>query len=141
MSEFALIEQYFKQPFSTSKHAENVVVGSGDDCAVTRITPGHELAFSIDTMVEGRHFPRGALGDEVAARAMRTALSDLAAMGAEPCWVSLALTLPEFDEIWLKDFTKGFGALAEKYHLQLIGGDTTRGQLSITITVHGQVEA
>lgn len=117
------------------------MTGIGDDCALLVPEPGKILAVSTDTLVAGRHFLADVDPASLGHKCLAVNLSDLAAMGAEPCWVSLALTLPDVDENWLKKFTRGFAQLAEKHGLQLVGGDTTRGPLTITITVHGQVEA
>ncbi|MDO6525624.1 thiamine-phosphate kinase [Motilimonas sp. 1_MG-2023] len=136
MSEFDLIDKYFFQQVTQRK---DVVLGIGDDCALLCMPAKAQLAVSTDTLVSGVHFfadvdPR-ALGH----KALAVNISDLAAMGATPAWVSLAITLPELDEAWLSEFAQGFLALAEYYGMQLVGGDTTKGPLSITVTVHGHV--
>ncbi|MDP2561822.1 thiamine-phosphate kinase [Psychrobium sp. 1_MG-2023] len=134
--EFELIERYF-----SNRQAQrfDVVKSIGDDCALLEPIPEQLVAVSTDTLVCGVHFfadmPAHALGY----KALVANLSDLAAMGASPSWVSLALTLPEIDEPWLAAFSEGFFKAADYYGIELIGGDITRGPLSITLTVQGQV--
>jgi len=117
----------------------DVLLGIGDDCAVLRVPADRSLAVSMDTLVEGRHFAPevdpAALGHKVLA----VNLSDLAAAGADPAWVTLSLTLPRPDTAWLEPFMRGFSALADEHNVQLVGGDLTRGPLSITVQVHGLV--
>lgn len=136
MDEFAIIQKYF---FNAPQSAD-VSAGIGDDCAVVQLPEGCHLAMSIDTMVDGVHFPVDTTPDRIGARAMSGALSDLAAMGATPLWFTLALTLPKADSDWLESFTEGLLAIANRHECCLIGGDTTRGPLSITIQVHGSVK-
>lgn len=136
-SEFDLIRDYFSDATGVRP---DVVLGIGDDCALLRPPPGYCLAVSVDTLVEGRHFEPGADPVSLGHKALAVNLSDLAAMGAEPAWVTLALTLPTADTDWLRGFVKGFSALAAQHGVQLVGGDTTRGPLSITLQVHGFVE-
>lgn len=135
-SEFDIIREYFSQ---LTPPRPDVVLGVGDDCALLAVPPGRELAVSMDTLVEGRHFSPGAEPQALGHRCLAVNLSDLAAMGAEPAWVTLALTLPAADSDWLAGFARGFGALAREHGMQLVGGDTTRGPLSITVQVHGLV--
>ncbi len=115
------------------------MVNIGDDCALVAPAENKSLAISCDTLVENTHFypdiPPKALGY----KCLAVNLSDLASMGAEPAWMTLALTLPDVDEAWLAEFSQGLSDIAEYYGVSLIGGDTTRGPRSITITVHGQV--
>ncbi len=139
MGEFELIRQYFL-PLARVRGSHSLVLGPGDDCAVQRIPPGSDLVFSIDTLVEGVHFPPGYRPDFLGWRALAVAASDLAAMGATPSCFTLALTLPEAREPWLRDFTVGLGKAAESFGLVLAGGDTTRGPLALSIQVHGLVE-
>jgi len=113
-----------------------VVRGIGDDCALLSVPAGSELAISIDTAVEGAHFPTGAAPQDIATRAFCTALSDLAAMGATPLWVTLALTLPQADESWLKAFSESLKQLLTRFNCILVGGDTTRGPLTVSVQVH-----
>ncbi len=137
LSEFAVIAAYFSQ---VGVAVSECVMGVGDDCAVIDCPPGMSLACSIDTMVEGVHFPQGYAPDHLASRVFGAAFSDLAAMGARPSHFSLALTLPEADTDWLSGFAQRLSLLAARYSVQLVGGDTTRGPLSITLQVHGWVE-
>ena len=134
LSEFEIIQQVFQQQ---KTDRPDVHLGMGDDAAVVEVPEGYELAVSMDTLIEGVHFPTDMKPKDIGYRALAVNLSDLAAMGAEPTWVTLALTLPESNETWLKAFASGFFGLADQYNLQLIGGDTTQGKLSITVQVHG----
>jgi thiamine-monophosphate kinase len=133
-TEFDLIRDYF---LKATRPRPDVQLGIGDDCALLSIPSGQVLAVSIDTLVAGRHFAQDADPESLGHKALAVNLSDLAAMGAEPAWATLALTLPMSDEAWLERFMAGFAALAAKFDLQLVGGDTTRGPLSITVQVHG----
>lgn len=137
LSEFDLIRTYFS---GLSAKRTDVVLGVGDDCALLQPAADKQLAVSIDSLVEGRHFSPGTDAEALGHKCLAVNLSDLAAMGAEPAWVTLALTLPAAEETWLSAFAAGFGALASEYAVQLVGGDTTRGPLSITVQVHGFVE-
>lgn len=134
LSEFALIKRFFSQQ---EMNRSDVLLGQGDDCAVVNTTPQTNIAVTTDTMVAGVHFdahvPPRAIGHKLVA----VNLSDLAAMGAEPAWLSLALTLPEVDEAWLESFAAGMYEVAGYYNCQLIGGDTTRGPLTLTLTAQG----
>lgn len=136
--EFQLIQRFFQRE-QAEQPAEGVLLGIGDDCALLQIPEGKQLAVSVDTLVAGVHFPTDADAELIAERALRTNLSDLAAMGADPLWFTLALTLPGADEEWLRSFSRGLFACAREYHIALIGGDTTSGPLSITIQVMGAV--
>lgn len=135
LDEFGLIRRYF----TPSGSPPQVVLGVGDDCALLSVAPGHVLALSIDTQVEGVHFPPEAPPGQIARRVLHCAASDLAAMGAEPLGFTLALTLPAADENWLAPFASALLAAAEALHCPLLGGDTTRGPLTLTVQVHGQV--
>jgi len=118
------------------------VLGVGDDCALVRPDAGLELALTSDMLIEGRHFARGADPRALGHKALAVNLSDLAAMGATPRWALLALALPAPDADWLAQFSAGLFALAERYRVELIGGDTTRGELrTICITALGEVPA
>jgi len=134
-SEFELIRKYF------SREPRHAVLGGGDDCALVRVDAGAELAVSTDMLVEGRHFAAGADARSLGHKAMAVNLSDMAAMGATPCWATLALALPRADERWIAGFAKGMYALAERFGVDIIGGDTTRGSLTISITIFGEVPA
>lgn len=136
LSEFDLIRRYFQDATPLS---DDVCCGIGDDAAVVRVPSGKELVLAMDTLVSGVHFPTDTRPADIGYKSLAVNLSDLAAMGADPCWVTLSLTLTEPDENWLQCFMDGFGQLAREYGLSLIGGDTTRGPLSITILVHGLV--
>ncbi len=135
-TEFSLIRDYFSghPPF----HSETRL-GIGDDAALLELADDEQLVVSIDTMVEGVHFfpdvDPAALGHKLLA----VNLSDLAAMGAEPRWATLALTLPESDPVWLQPFSQGLFDLARQHRVDLVGGDTTRGPLTLTLQIHGVV--
>ena len=118
---------------------EDVVLGIGDDCAVLAPRAHHELAVTTDTMVDGVHFDKRLSPADLAHKLVAVNLSDLAAMGAEPNWISLALTLPEADSEWLNQFAYEMRAQLERYQVTLIGGDTTRGPMTLTLTAQGQV--
>lgn len=135
MGEFEIIERFFKR----GPQRDDVVVGIGDDAALVRVPPGHTLALAVDTMVEGVHFPKTCAPFDIGHKALAVNLSDLAAMGAEPAWATLALTLPQADPQWVASFSEGMRALAERYNVALVGGDTTRGPLSVTVQVQGFV--
>ena len=136
VSEFGLIQRYF-----SSQAISNPVnrLGIGDDCALMSIPSGYELAITTDTMVENVHFFAGAEPKALGHKLLAVNLSDLAAMGAEPVSVTLALTLPEVDEDWLKGFSEGFFSLAKQFSIDLIGGDTTSGPLTLTVQALGIV--
>jgi len=133
MPEFDLIQRYFTRP---SPGAE---LGVGDDAALLRIAPGKELAVSTDMLVSGTHFFPGADPFLLGGKALAVNLSDMAAMGATPRWALLSLSLPEENPVWLKKFSDGFFALADRHKVELIGGDTTRGPLNLCITIMGEV--
>ncbi len=136
LNEFEAIAQYFAR---LTPGGTGVNLGVGDDCALLQATPGHQLAISIDTLVAGRHFPESAKPYDIATRAFTVSLSDLAAMGAQPRWFTLALTLPEMNTQWLKAFSRGLADMADLYQCALVGGDTTKGPLTITLQVHGEL--
>lgn len=133
--EFDLISRYFSSP------ARNAVLGVGDDCALVRVKPGIELAVSTDLLLEGRHFFAGADPEKLGRKALAVNLSDLAACGADPAYALLAIALPQADEAWVGAFAKGFFSMAAQYGVELIGGDTTRGPLTVCVTVMGEVPA
>lgn len=135
LSEFELISRYFKRP--SKQQYSSVETGIGDDCAVLNVPPEQQLLVSTDTLVEGVHFPEQALARDIAYRCVAVNISDIVAMGGEPQWLSLALTLPRAEDAWVEKFSVGFFEAADDFDVQLIGGDTTRGPLSITITVYG----
>lgn len=138
MDEFALIRRYFAGLTAASS---GVVVGIGDDAALLTPTPDQQLAVTCDTLIEGRHFPVGTSAYDIGWKALAVNLSDLAAMGAQPRWFTLALSLPQADPGWLAEFSAGLRALADRHSVALVGGDTTRGSLSITITALGESPA
>ncbi|UJP05880.1 MAG: thiamine-phosphate kinase [Nitrosomonas sp.] len=138
-SEFDIIHRYFKRIDSRA------ILGIGDDAALINIAPGAELAISTDTLVCGRHFFADADPNKLGHKSLAVNLSDMAAMGAEPRWALLALTLPEAlvqpQQTWLQQFSAGFFALADRHCIELIGGDTTAGPLNINIQIIGTVDA
>lgn len=135
-SEFELIARYFTRP---TRRGSTVQLGVGDDCALLAAALDESLAISSDMLVEGRHFLPGADPEALGHKALAVNLSDLAAMGAQPVGFTLALALPAADEPWLAALARGLFALADQEHIELIGGDTTRGPLNICITVLGRV--
>jgi len=135
-SEFDLIRRFFA---GQCMQRVDVPLGIGDDAALLAPPPGRLLAVSVDTLIAGVHFPLDTAARAVGYKSLAVNLSDLAAMGAEPAWVTLALSLPEPDEAWLTGFAQGFFDLASTHNVQLVGGDTTRGPLSITVQVTGFV--
>lgn len=135
-SEFDLIRQFFTEQ---AAQRDDVPLGIGDDAALLDPPLGKLLAVSVDTLIAGVHFPLDTAAHAVGHKSLAVNLSDLAAMGAEPAWATLAISLPDLDETWLADFARGFFELARKYSVQLVGGDTTRGPLSITVQVTGFV--
>ena len=135
LSEFALIQHYFTRPAPANGR---VALGIGDDCALLQPDAGMQLAVSTDMLVEGRHFFAGADPARLGHKCLAVNLSDLAAMGATPFAFTLALALPSSDPAWLEGFSSGLLALAARHDCPLVGGDTTRGPLTISITVFGQ---
>jgi thiamine-monophosphate kinase len=136
MKEFELINRFFTGRGITRR---DVDLGIGDDCALVTIPDGCQLAVTTDTLVEGVHFFSDISPKALGHRILAVNLSDLAAMGAEPAWISIGLTLPNVDETWLEQFTEGMHDIAEYYNVQLIGGDTTQGPLTITVCAKGIV--
>lgn len=134
--EFDLIARHFTR--TASDLADGVLLGVGDDCALLRADGGSELAVSTDTLVSGVHFFPEVDPERLGHKALAVNLSDLAAMGATPRWFTLALTLPAVDDTWLGGFARGLFALADNANIRLVGGDTTRGPLAITLTVIGE---
>jgi len=132
-SEFDIIRKYFTRP------TPSAVIGVGDDCALLRPRLGMLLAISTDMLLVGRHFFPDAAPEELGHKALAVNLSDLAAMGADPRWATLAIALPDADERWISAFADGFFQLAGRWEMELIGGDTTRGALTIAITVIGEI--
>jgi thiamine-monophosphate kinase len=137
MGEFDLIKQYFDR-----RHARSdVLLGVGDDAAVLTPPAGCKLVAATDTIVEGVHFPEGTAPSDIGFRALAVNLSDIAAMGGVPAWMTLAISLPRADAGWLSGFSAGLFELADAHQVALVGGDTVRGPLVITITILGWVES
>jgi thiamine-monophosphate kinase len=136
LGEFDLIERFFRRP--SLRH--DVLLGVGDDAALLQVPAGEALVAATDTLVEGRHFLAGAPPESIGHQVLAVNLSDLAAMGAEPAWALLSLSIPESDEDWLRRFAAGLYALAERHRVAIVGGDTVRGPLVVTITALGLVE-
>lgn len=133
MSEFDLIARYF------TRASSGVELGVGDDAALLRVANGMELVVSSDMLVCGTHFFADDDPSDIGHKTLAVNLSDLAAMGAKPRWATLAISLPEKNEAWLQAFSAGFFALAERYGVSLVGGDTTRGPLNLCVTIMGEV--
>ena len=131
MDEFHLIRRYFGSHPVTR---DDVTLGIGDDAALFAVPAGHELAATVDAQLADVHFPSGLDPAAVGHRALAVSLSDLAAMGAQPAWVLLALSLPAADEDWLDKFSHGFFALAGRHDVALAGGNLARGPMNITVT-------
>ncbi|WP_062384739.1 thiamine-phosphate kinase [Pseudomonas abietaniphila] len=140
MGEFELIRNYFAAA-PCAQPGEGVALGIGDDCALLSVAPGEQLAISTDTLVAGVHFPDVCDPFLLGQRALGVSASDLAAMGARPLAFTLALTLPDVSANWLQAFARGLNEMAQGCSMRLIGGDTTRGPLSMTVTVFGSVPA
>jgi len=142
LDEFDLIETYFTWENSSSRadSEDTIAVSVGDDAAVLNIPPNTQLVTSTDTLVSGVHFPENTSAEAIGHKALAVNLSDLAAMGAKPAWFTLALTLPEIDYDWLREFSRGLKKLAQQFQIALVGGDTTRGPLTISIQVMGIVD-
>lgn len=134
--EFELIARHFA---TLTPPRTGVVLGVGDDAALLDLLPGHELVATVDTLVEGVHFFTDCSPAALGHKALAVNLSDLAAMGAEPAWALLALTLPAADDAWLAQFASGFASLARGFDVSLVGGDTCRGPLAVSVTALGQV--
>lgn len=138
MDEFTLIRTLFAAPAAAGG---DVLLGIGDDAALLQPPPDEVLAVTTDTLIAGRHFAVDAEPADVGWKALAVNLSDLAAMAARPRWFTLALTLPQIDLPWLRGFVSGLRAAAARYRIVLVGGDTTRGPLAVTITALGSVAA
>ncbi|MFZ0218827.1 MAG: thiamine-phosphate kinase [Candidatus Aquirickettsiella sp.] len=135
-NEFDLIQRFFNQK---TNHRKDVILGIGDDAALLQVPFDQQLVVTTDTLVLGRHFPENTSPADIGYKALAVNLSDLAAMGAEPAWILLALTLTNTNEIWLRKFTEGFFSLMQHFQLQLVGGDITQGPLTITVQAIGFV--
>jgi thiamine-monophosphate kinase len=134
--EFAIIQQYFQ---GIGPVSDLTRLGIGDDAAVVDLPHGMQQVVCMDTLISGVHFPFDTAPGDVAAKALAVNLSDIAAMAATPCWFLLSLSIPDFNADWLQRFADGLRQVAEHHGVQLIGGDTCRGELSVTIQVAGQV--
>lgn len=135
MGEFNLISQYFTRTNRCVRH--DVLQSVGDDCALLCVPADQHIAITTDTLVCGTHFLPTIDPADLAYKTVAVNLSDLAAMGATPAWVSLALTLSEVDHSWLAEFSHSLFAILDRYNVNLIGGDTTKGHLSLTLTAQG----
>ena len=132
-SEFDLIGRFF------TRAAPQTALGVGDDAALLRPSAGMELAVSCDMLVAGRHFLPDADPRQLGWKTLAVNLSDMAAMGAQPHWALLSIALPQADELWLSGFSQGFFECAESFNVDLVGGDTTRGPLAMSVTILGEV--
>ena len=137
MNEFELIRRCFHR----AHHGASVIVGNGDDAAVFATPPGRQTVISVDALIAGRHVPSICPPEGFAARLLGRGLSDLAAMGADPRYVLLSLTLPSFDAAWVDQFAEKFHQLAVQWGVDLIGGDTSRGPLAAHLTAIGEVNS
>lgn len=133
MSEFDLIRRYFTRP------TPSALLGVGDDAALLQVSEGNVLAVSTDMLVSGTHFSPDADPFMLGHKTLAVNLSDMAAMGATPRWATLAIALPGVNETWLEKFSAGFFSLAQHYGVELVGGDTTRGSLTLCVTIFGEV--
>jgi thiamine-monophosphate kinase len=137
LNEFSLIERFFGDTGSSPYPA---VLSQGDDAAVIEIPQGMQAVMSMDTLICDVHFPAQTSAADIASKALAVNLSDLAAMAATPAWFMLSLSLPDYDESWLQAFSDSLKRSADRYQLELIGGDTCRGPLSVTVQITGLVE-
>ena len=136
MNEFSLINSYFK---SIAHDRKDVIFGIGDDAACMQIPVGQQLLVSCDTLLADVHFLSSWDAYDIAYRAVMVNVSDIAAMGGTPTWLTLALTLPDTNDHWLDRFSKGLSDALSRFDMALIGGDTTRGPMSMTLTIHGLI--
>lgn len=140
LGEFELIERYFRRAGAAqAMRRGDVPLGIGDDAAVLAPPPGQQLVAALDALVEGRHFPPGVAPRSIGHRALAVNLSDLAAMGAQPAWFLLSLTMPAADEAFLDEFARGLIGLADEHGVALVGGDTTGGPLAVAVQALGTV--
>ena len=137
MNEFDLIREYFTWPIKDP----SVTLGVGDDAALFNLEQGYQLLTTTDTLTEGVHFRASSLAKDIAHKSLAVNLSDIAAMGAKAKYFTLAIALPKIDKSWLQEFSDSLRQLSRRYEVSLIGGDTTRGSLTITITMIGMVES
>jgi thiamine-monophosphate kinase len=138
LGEFELIRRFFSRK-GASRRDGGVSLGIGDDAALLELPAGTELVAAVDTIVRGRHFLEDASAHSIGHRALAVNLSDMAAMGATPAWATLALTMPEVDVSWLEEFSSGLLALADEHAVELVGGDTTQGPLTVSVQILGYV--
>ncbi len=138
LGEFDLIERFFTRAPPSSQRS-GVILGIGDDAALLEVPPETQLVAAVDTILEGRHFYPGTDPRSVGHRALAVNLSDLAAMGATPAWATLALSIPSADPVWLQAFANGLLDLADAHQVTLVGGDTTRGPLTVSVQILGHV--
>ena len=136
MNEFELIQNYF----SWEHNEPSIELGVGDDAALFNLPPGHQLATSTDTLVEGIHFFKDASPSDIAYKSLAVNLSDIAAMGATAKCFTLSLTIPKLDHEWLEKFSSSLKESSRLFNVHLVGGDTTKGPLNITITMMGSIE-
>ncbi len=136
MDEFELIEKFF----SVNSVANDVIMGIGDDAAILQVPPNHQLVSCVDTLTESVHFLKGTDPKSIAYKAISVNLSDLAAMGAKARWLTLAITLPKLEQSWLQAFQQGLQQALKEYDVALVGGDTTKGALSVTVQAMGLVK-
>src|SRR3974390_1848424 len=136
LGEFEIISLFFTR---RSKRSD-VLVGVGDDAAVIQVPADRRLVAAVDTLVEGIHFPSATHPNDIGYRALAVNVSDIAAMGAEPAWFTLSVSLPTADDQWLEQFAAGMFELADVYGMELVGGDTVKGPLVITVQILGSVE-
>ena len=139
IGEFELIQRFFKTGADAMNPKSEIDLGIGDDCALIHPSSNQEIAITTDMLVEGRHFFVGSDPELLGRKALAVNLSDLAAMGATPLGFTLALALPSADQIWLEAFSKGLFSLAKQFSCSLLGGDTTAGPLTISITAFGTI--
>jgi thiamine-monophosphate kinase len=139
LGEFDLIQRFFLRRQAANSAQSGIILGIGDDAAVLALPADTELVAAVDTIVAGRHFPQGTDARSIGHRALAVNLSDMAAMGATPAWATLSLTLPSVDAAWLERFSAGLLDLADASGVALVGGDTTRGPLTVAVQILGHV--
>ncbi|MGE0113431.1 MAG: thiamine-phosphate kinase [Steroidobacteraceae bacterium] len=137
LGEFDLIKRYF----TPAAYSTDVLLGVGDDAAVLEVPAGYKLVAAVDTIVEGIHFPANTRAADIAYRALAVNLSDMAAMGAQPRWFTLSLCIPQAEVPWLDEFAGSLRQLAQHHDVQLVGGDTVKGPMNISVQILGLVEA
>ena len=133
-SEFEIIERYFK------KKMKQTLLGVGDDAAIINLQKNHQLVISSDMLIETIHFLKNTNPSHLGWKSLAVNLSDIAAMGAKPKWATLSISLPKINHVWLKKFSEGFFKCANQFGIDLVGGDTSKGPLSISITIMGEIK-